>query len=68
MPSPRYATRAIPPPGGDRARARRIEALILHGHQRDWLAYLTEAVDAIELSRDSPTIRASRTRGRSRAT
>src|SRR3954453_13423688 len=28
----------------------RIEALILHGRQRDWLAYLTEAVDSIKPS------------------
>lgn len=36
----------------ERERAR-IEALILHGRLRGWLAYLTDAVDSIERSRGS---------------
>jgi len=31
----------------------RIEALILHGRQRDWLAYLTRALDETERTRPS---------------
>jgi hypothetical protein len=45
----------------ERERAR-IEALILHGRLRDWLAYLTEAVDSIERSRGSEDPRVAQAR------
>ncbi|MGZ4201693.1 MAG: hypothetical protein ACXVRH_06520 [Thermoleophilaceae bacterium] len=42
-----------PPEEAIERERRRIEQLILHGHQADWLAYLTEVLDAVEVSRDS---------------
>jgi hypothetical protein len=42
------------PPERAVAREReRIEQLILHGSERDWLAYLSEVLGAVEASRDS---------------
>jgi hypothetical protein len=40
----------------------RIEALILHGRLRDWLAYLTDAIDAIEATRDTEDPRVAHAR------
>ena len=42
-----------PPPGAVREERERIERLILHGRQRDWLAYLTSALDCTERARRS---------------
>jgi hypothetical protein len=42
-----------PPPQAVREEEERIESLILHGSQRDWLAYLTRALDYTEQTRPS---------------
>ena len=42
-----------PPPEGVREEEGRIERLILHGSQRDWLAYLTRALEETERTRPS---------------
>jgi hypothetical protein len=44
---------APPPPQAVREEEERIERLILHGSQRDWLAYLTRALDETERTRRS---------------
>jgi len=48
----RYEADPPPPEGVDEERER-IEKLILHGSQRDWLAYLTRALDETERTRPS---------------
>jgi hypothetical protein len=42
-----------PPRDAVREEQERIERLILHGRQRDWLAYLTRALDLTERTRHS---------------
>ena len=42
-----------PPPNAVHEEKERIEKLILHGGQRDWLAYLTRALDYTEQTRPS---------------
>ena len=37
-----------PEPGAVERERDRIERLVLHGHQRDWLAYVAEVIDLIE--------------------
>jgi hypothetical protein len=42
-----------PPPAAVLEERERIEKLILHGRQREWLSYLTRALDCTERARPS---------------
>ena len=53
-----------PPPGAVESERQRIEQLVLHGRQRDWLAYLHGVIGLIEraLPADDPELARARTR------
>jgi len=54
----------LPPPAAVDAERERIERLVLHGRQRDWLAYLHGVIGLIEraLPADDPELARARTR------
>ena len=61
----RCAAAAVPTAEAVAAERERIERLVLHGRQREWLAYLHEVVELIERPADGDDAAA---RARARAT